>query len=127
VLASSACARTASPPPKAVTVWRPLGAWSGRGNTQTESFTSDTGFLRITWATTHEPKPGAGRFQLSVMSSISGRRLTTAVDVRGVGHDTTYVTEDPRPFFAVVESSDVDWQVSVDEGIPATVEAKSGK
>jgi hypothetical protein len=127
VLALSACARSAPPPPKAVTVWRPLGSWSGRGNTQTESFTSDTGFLRITWAATHETTPSAGRFQLSVMSSISGRRLTTAVDVRGVGHDTMYVSEDPRPFFAVVDSSNVDWQFSVDEGIPATVEAKAAK
>jgi hypothetical protein len=61
------------------------------------------------------------------MSSISGRRLLTAVDFDGVGHHTTYVTEDPRPFFAVVESSNVDWRFSVDEGIPATVEEKSEK
>ena len=61
------------------------------------------------------------------MSSISGRRLATAVDVQGVGHNTAYVTEDPRAFFAVVESANVDWQFSVDEGIPATVEAEAAK
>jgi hypothetical protein len=37
------------------------------------------------------------------------------------------VTEDPRTFFAVVESSNVDWQFSVDEGIPATVGEKPAK
>ena len=122
-LASSACGRTPPSSRQAATLWRPLGSWSGRDNAQTESFTSDTGFLRITWATTHETMSNAGRFQLTVMSSISGRRLQTAVDVRGVGHNTAYVTEIPRAFFAVVESSNLDWQFSVDEGIPATVEA----
>jgi hypothetical protein len=121
---ASACARTAAPSKKTVTVWRTLGSWSGRDNAQTESFTSDTGFLRITWETKGETAAGAGRFRLAVMSSISGRRLVTAVDVRGVGHDTAYVNEDPRAFFAVVESSNVDWRFSVDEGIPATVEEK---
>jgi hypothetical protein len=127
VLATSACGRTAPRSAKAVTVWRPLGSWSGRDNVQTESFTSDTGSLRIHWETTQETKPGAGRFRLGVMSAISGRRLLTAVDVQGVGHNTTYVTEDPRAFFAVVESANVDWQFSVDEGIPATVEEKPAK
>jgi hypothetical protein len=126
-LASSACGGTPPPSKQAVTLWRPLGSWSGRDNAQTESFTSDTGFLRITWETKRETTTGAGRFQLTVMSSISGRRLLTAVDVRGVGHNTTYVTEDPRPFFAVVQSSNVDWQFSVDEGIPATVEGKPAR
>ncbi len=127
LLAASACGRPAPPPKKAVTVWRPLGSWSGRGNTQTESFTSDTGFLRITWEATHETRPHAGRFQLTVMSAISGRALRTAVDVEGEGRNTTYVTEDPRTFFAVVEASNVDWRFSVDEGIPATVEDKPAK
>ena len=127
LLAASACTRTTPAPAKAVTVWRPLGTWSGRDNAQTESFTSDTGFLRITWETKGETKTGAGRFQLMIMSAISGRRLLTAIDVRGAGHDTAYVNEDPRAFFAVVESSNVDWRFSVDEGIPATVEDKPAK
>jgi hypothetical protein len=125
LLVASACACTAPlPTKKAVTIWRPLGTWSGRDNAQTESFTSDTGFLRITWETKRQTGTSAGRFQLRIMSSISGRPLLTAVDVQGVGHNTTYVTEDARPFFAVVESSNVDWQFSVDEGIPATVGEK---
>ena len=126
-LAASACGGTPPPSKQAATLWSPLGSWSGRDNAQTESFTSDTGFLRIKWETTHETPSSAGRFQLTVMSSISGRPLLTAVDVRGVGHNTAYVTETPRAFFAVVQSSNVDWQFSVDEGIPATVEGKSAK
>ena len=61
------------------------------------------------------------------MSSISGRALRTAVDVEGVGQDTTYVSEDPRVFFAVIEASNIDWRFSVDEGIPATVEDRPAK
>lgn len=127
LLAASACRRAAPPPNKAATIWRPLGSWSGRDNAQTESFTSATGFLRIRWETTHETRPKAGRFQLTVMSSISGRALRTAVDVEGVGQNTTYVSEDPRVFFVVIEASSIDWRFSVDEGIPATVEDRPAK
>jgi hypothetical protein len=31
------------PPPQAVVVWKPVGSWSGHGDKQTETFTSDTG------------------------------------------------------------------------------------
>ncbi|MSO56065.1 MAG: hypothetical protein EXQ55_03965 [Acidobacteria bacterium] len=110
-----------------MTLWNPLGSWSGRDNAQTESFLSRTGYLRISWETSHETKPAAGRFRLTVFSSISGRPLLTAVNFQGVGDDTAYVTEDPRPFYATVESSDVDWKFIVDEGIPATVEEKPEK
>jgi hypothetical protein len=127
LLVISSCARQAPPPRKSVTIWHPLGSWSGRDNAQTESFLSNTGYLRINWETSHEAKPHAGRFTLTVFSSISGRPLLTAVDFQGVGHDTAYVAEDPRPFFATVESFDVDWKFTVDEGIPATVEATPGK
>jgi hypothetical protein len=117
------CSRHA-PARKSVTLWQRLGSWSGHDNLQTGSFVSNTGYLRITWETSHETKPNAGTFRLNIMSSISGRSLLTAVDVRGVAHDTAFVNEDPRPFYAVVESSNVDWKFTVDEGIPATVEDK---
>ena len=45
---------------------------------------------------------------------------TVAVDVRGVGRDTTYVTEDPRPFFLAVESANLDWTLEADEAVAAT-------
>ena len=115
-----ACGRPpASSAAKPIILWHKLGAWSGGDDAQTESFPSSTGSLRITWETSRESKPNAGRFKLTVMSSISGRSLLVAVDFRGVGHNIAYVTEDPRSFYAVVESSNVDWTFTVDEGVPA--------
>jgi hypothetical protein len=43
-------------------------------------------------------------------------------DFQGVGQNTAYVNEDPRTFYALVESSNVDWRFTVDEGFPATME-----
>jgi hypothetical protein len=62
-----------------------------------------------------------------VGSSISGRQLMALADVRGVGHSVSYLNEDPRTFYALVESSDVDWKFTIDEGYPATVEDKPAK
>jgi len=102
-----------------VVVWRPLGSWSGRGNKQTESFTSDTGSLRVRWQTTDEIQPGDGTFRLTLHSAISGRPLVQAVDHRGAGADTSYVSEDPRIFYVVVDSVRVEWSFTIDEGIGA--------
>jgi hypothetical protein len=39
------------------------------------------------------------------------------VEYKGIGHDTTYVSEDPREFFLVIDSSGLDWTVDVEEGV----------
>jgi hypothetical protein len=39
------------------------------------------------------------------------------VDHKGEGSGVAYVTEDPRQFFLVIESSGVDWNVWVEEGV----------
>ena len=101
-------------------VWRTLGSWSGRGSMQTEPFISDTGSLRLRWETRNEAPPGTGIFRVTVHSDVSGRALVLAVDVRGVGQDTTYVSEDPRPFFLAVESANLEWTVSAEEAVAAT-------
>ena len=101
-------------------VWRKLGSWSGRGSMQTEPFISDTGSLRLRWETTNEAAPGTGIFRVTVHSDVSGRALVLAVDARGVGHDITYVSEDPRPFFLSVESSNLEWTIAAEEGVAAT-------
>jgi hypothetical protein len=117
------CARHSAPPlKKSVTLWQRLGSWSGRDNLQTESFISASGYLRVKWETSHETRPGAGTFRLTVGSSISGRPLQVVADFQGVGQNTAYVNEDPRTFYALVESSNVDWRFTVDEGFPATME-----
>ena len=102
-----------------VVVWRSIGSWSGRGKTQTESFTSDTGSLRVRWQTSHEVPPGDGTFRLTLNSAISGRPLAQAVDYHGVGADTSYLSEDPRVFYVVVDSAHVEWSFTIDEGIGA--------
>ena len=77
--------------------------------------------MRIRWQTSKEAPAGAGRFRLVAHSAISGRPLQTAVDQQGMGHGTAYVAEDPRVFFAVVESANLDWSFTVEEAVPATV------
>ena len=100
--------------------WKPLGSWSGHGVMQTEAFISDTGSLRITWETRNEAVPGKGVFTVALHSGVSGRPLLDAVSHQGPGRAVAYVTEDPREFFLVIESLNLDWSVSVDEGFPAT-------
>ena len=105
-------------------LWHTLGSWSGRDNVQTESFTSETGALRVQWETRNETKPNTGAFKLTMNSAISGRPIMTAVDQRGVGRETAYVSDDPRTYYAVVESSNLDWTFTVQEGSAGTVVPK---
>lgn len=97
--------------------WLPVGAWSGRGDTQTDSFNIESGTWRIKWETRNETAPGKGKFRVEVHSAVSGRPLSLAVDHPGVGRDVAYVTEDPRLFELVIESRDVDWSITVEEAV----------
>jgi hypothetical protein len=124
MLAALLCTSCREAPPRAdepAVVWRPLGSWSGRGSMQTDPFISDTGSMRLRWETRNESAPGAGYFRVTVHSDVSGRPLVQAVDVRGVGGATTFVTEDPRPFFLDVDSANLDWSVAAEEPVAATV------
>jgi hypothetical protein len=117
LLAASGCQ---SPKPAAQEqkiIWHRIGAWSGVGNIQTESFESGTGSLRVQWKTANETVPGKGTFRLAFHSSISGRELQLAVERNGVGADTAYVQQDPHVFFAKVESSNIEWSFTVDEAL----------
>ena len=152
ILGALAACSAPSPPAEDLTVWRPLGTWSGRVGQQTDPFTSATGLLRITWEArlaekAEGPPPLAenlwrasarsrrsglaaaqadrrqkaegATFRIIVHSDVSGRPLLVAVDRHGPGNDVTYVTEDPRSFFLVIESESLDWSIAVAEGIPA--------
>jgi hypothetical protein len=126
LLASCACreraSATAAAPVAQQTTWRKLGEWSGSGSQQTDSFTSDSGALRIHWKTAAQPgAPQPGSFVLTLHSSISGRALQVAVDERGAGEKTVYVSPDPHVFFARIESTGLDWTFSVDEGYSGPV------
>jgi hypothetical protein len=116
-LSTSACRKVEPAPPEPTIAWRPLGSWSGRGNMQTESFTSDTGSMQVQWTTAKPSKAGAGAFRLTIHSAISGRPLMEAVDQKGVGTGTAFVHEDPRVFFAVVDSADLDWSFTLQEAL----------
>ena len=98
--------------------WRTLGNYTGHGNEQTPSFTSDTGGLRIIWeGKTAGSDPPPEFFRLTVHSAISGRPLIVAVDHKGAGKGTALVGEDPRVFYAEIESNGLDWSITVQERI----------
>jgi hypothetical protein len=103
--------RTASAP----IAWRALGTWSGHGDSQTESFNVETGALRLRWETSNENPPGEGRFRVSLHSAISGRPLQTVVDDTGTGKDTSFLQDDPRVSYLVIESRNVDWTATLEE------------
>jgi hypothetical protein len=67
------------------------------------------------WATTNENPPGAGTFEMSAHSAISGRPIGPSVEHRGVGHGIAYINEDPRLYHLIIESKGVDWSVSIEE------------
>jgi hypothetical protein len=112
----------AKPPANTSVAWRQLGSWSGHGNAQTESFTSDTGTLRVLWeATTDAGNAGTGAtpavFRVAAHSAISGRLLQPVVEHTGAGKGVGYVQQDPHVFFMVVEASRLNWTVTVEEAI----------
>ena len=122
LLAAAACGRGSQPPrprpsSERKVVYRTLGSWSGHGNIQTESFTSDTGTLRVKWKATALPGAASPSFSLDAHSAISGRLLQTVVDKGGPGDGVGYVQQDPHVFYMVVEADGVNWQFTVDEAI----------
>ena len=125
VVASSACGRRNEPKPAVPArgvVWRTLGSWSGRGSLQTESFTSETGALRVRWETRqaetgNDPTLAPGLFRLNAHSAISGRLLQQVVEETGAGTGVGYVQQDPHVFYVVVESKQLSWTFTVEEAI----------
>jgi hypothetical protein len=102
--------------------WRPIGSWSGRGDTQTDSFNIESTQWRIKWETKGAASPGAGTFHLVVHSAVSGRPIQDAVQHHGNGRGVAYVTEDPRLYHLVIDSGGVDWIVQVEEAVVGEVE-----
>jgi hypothetical protein len=127
LLASACGAPPSRPVPKEVVIWKNLGAWSGRGNAQTESFLGLTGALRMHWQTKNEAHKGTGTFRLILQSAISGRALQEPVDEQGLGEGTAYVAEDPRVFYMSVESANLDWSFTVEEALFGSEVAHPGK
>lgn len=97
--------------------WRPIAAFSGRGDSQTESFDISSTEWRIKWETKGATPTTAGTFHVEVHSAVSGRPLMDAIHQRGNGHGIAYVTEEPRLYELVVESSGLDWSMQVQEAV----------
>jgi hypothetical protein len=87
---------------------------------QTDPFVSNTGSLRVTWEARNVHPTTPGMLQIALHSDVSGRRLTMVLERRGAGRDVAYVSEDPRSFYLLIESTDLEWSVDVAEGVPAT-------
>lgn len=117
-LTSSACQELNPPRPKPViTVWKRVGTWSGRGSAQTDSFDLDVMQWRIKWKTSNENPVGKGTFMVTVNSAVSGRPLSVAVEHNGPGAGIAYVTDDPRLYHMVIDSTNLDWTVSVEQPV----------
>jgi len=126
ILCTTGCrSQPPQPPVRDVVVWKPIASWSGRGNRQTETFTSDTGGFRVRWRTRNESAPGAGRLKVVFRSGDSGRPIIDAVDERGVGEGEEEVGDNVRWYFLTIESSNVDWTVSVDERLRGQTPARA--
>jgi hypothetical protein len=99
--------------------WRQVESWKGRGSTQTDWFDMPSYSWRIRWETKNAP-PGKGRLHVEAHSGDSGRLLADAINVTGNGRGIAPVTVDPHRFYLVVDSSDVDWSLTVEQpvGVP---------
>ncbi len=112
------CGRGATTIAKSATVgWKRVGSWTGHGNVQTETFTSDTGGFRVLWQTRNEAPHGAGRLKVIFRSGDSGREIMDAVDVRGNGSGTADVADRPRWYYLTIEAANLEWTVTVEEPV----------
>jgi outer membrane biogenesis lipoprotein LolB len=93
---------------------RELGSWSGRGNT-TLGFVSESGSFRITWKAQNHDNQHPGTLLLTLRSGISGRPMTVIADHQGAGGGSVEFGDDPRMYEFLVESSRLDWSISVQE------------
>jgi len=109
-------ARDTAPPMPPVS--RELGSWSGAGNS-TLGFVSESGSFRITWKTKNQDDARPGAFQLTLRSGISGRPLKVISDQQGSGSGSAEFGDDPRLYEFLVESSGIDWSISVQETFAA--------
>ncbi len=75
--------------------------------------------FRVRWQTESAPNTSSGTFHLFLHSSVSGRPLLTVVERQGPGAGEANVVEDPREFFLVMEASDLEWSVTLDEAVSA--------
>ena len=115
ILCAPACRNASEPAPaQENTVARQLGSWKGTGNT-TLGFVSESGSFRINWTTRNQDGAQPGSFHLTLRSGISGRPLKVIAEHNGAGAGSEEFGDDPRIYEFLVESSRIDWSISVEE------------
>lgn len=115
LMASIACGPTGEPTGETATpVSRELGSWTGKGST-TLGFVSESGSFRIAWKARNQDNTRPGAFQLTLRSGISGRPMKVIADHQGAGGGSVEFGDDPRMYEFLVESSGIDWSISVQE------------
>jgi hypothetical protein len=72
--------------------------------------------MRLRWQTTRETSPGAGHLTVTLHSAVSGRPLQTIVDAHGVASATVNVADEPRWCHFVIEATNVEWQMTLEQG-----------
>jgi hypothetical protein len=93
----------------------------------TESFLYEGGVLRVRWETRDDGSDGAGSFKLTVNSAVSGRELAVIAEEEGPGKGASYVAEEPRPAYLLVEAKGLTWSITVEEGHAGTTGSAAGK
>ena len=114
MLFAPACRTESEPAPAQNAVARQLGSWNGTGNT-TLGFVSESGSFRIIWTTRNQDAAHPGSFHLTLRSGISGRPLKVIAEHNGAGAGSEEFGDDPRIYEFLVESSRIEWSISVDE------------
>ena len=99
--------------------WQQVESWKGRGSSQTDWFDMPHYSWRIRWETKNAPGPGKGRLHVEAHSADSGRLLAEPINVTGNGRGTAPVNVDPHRFYLVVDSSGVDWSLTVEQPVGA--------
>jgi hypothetical protein len=67
------------------------------------------------WTTQNQDSAHPGSFQLTPRSGIRGRPMKVIADHQGAGGGSVEFGDDPRMYEFLVESSRIDWSISVQE------------
>ena len=76
---------------------------------------SESGSFRINWTAQNKDNAKPGTFVLTLRSGISGRVLKVIAEHRNAGGGSVEFGDDPRLYEFLVESSGIDWVISVEE------------
>lgn len=101
------------PPPRDLE-WTKVKGWKGSGTKTTERFTVSGPEWRIAWAGAREVFPGAGILQIFVYRS-DGELVELAANKVGPGADVSYVQSGPGEYYLMVNSANLDWEITVSD------------